>query len=323
MSFGYLVICKLKLRVIYSNVSGEYNLKLSLFTVAFAGLWGQHRLSLDQSIDKAADLGFEGVELMGKRPHFSPLDYSMDQCKVLRDRVESRSLSVAALAAYTNFTGGGESPEVPFADLQIGYVEQLAQRAPLLGCDLIRIFSAYECDGQSFATQWFKTVDCIRECCDRAAQHGVTIGLQNHHDIGVSTKSYAELLEQIDRPNIVPMYDCWSIHLMGEDIVAGVRQMAEKMHFTTVADYITLPRAKYCPQQVNYVQDYPPGVIAVPMGEGELDYPTFFNTLAAAGFNGWVSFEICSPVRDGGKLETLEQYCSTFVDYMKRWKYGS
>ena len=49
-------------------------MKLSLFTVSFAGLWGQHALTLEASIDKAAELGYTGGELMGKRPHFSPLD---------------------------------------------------------------------------------------------------------------------------------------------------------------------------------------------------------------------------------------------------------
>ena len=35
-------------------------MELSLFTVSFAGLWGQHKLTLEQSIDQVADLGYAG-----------------------------------------------------------------------------------------------------------------------------------------------------------------------------------------------------------------------------------------------------------------------
>ena len=43
-------------------------IRTALFTVSFAGLWGQDRLSLEQSIDTAAELGYDGVEIMGKDP---------------------------------------------------------------------------------------------------------------------------------------------------------------------------------------------------------------------------------------------------------------
>ena len=294
-------------------------MKLSLFTVSFAGLWGQHRLSLEQTIDKAAELGFAGVEIMGKRPHLSPLDWTLDDCRRLGEQLERRNLSLSAIAAYTNFTGGMEAAEVPFADLQVAYIEALAERAAIMGGDLIRVFTSYERNDVPFAAQWQKTIQAVRECCDRAAVHGVTIGIQNHHDIGADTKALSELLHQIDRPNVIPMYDCWSIHLRGEDIAAGAEQMAARMRFTTVADYITLPRAKYQPNLINYVELNPPFAMAVPMGEGEIDYRTFFDTLAASGFDGCVSYEMCSPVRDGGELATLDDYAGRFIKFMQPW----
>ena len=292
-------------------------MKTSLFTVSFAGLWGQHRLGLEESIDKTAALGYQGVELMGKRPHLSPLDYSVDDCGRLRERLASAGLELSAIAAYTNFTGGMESPEVPFVDMQVAYVEALARRARALGGDLIRIFTSYERDGVPFTRQWQINVDAIRACCDRAAEYGVRIGVQNHHDIGVPTKTFRHLLEEIDRPNLVPMFDCWSAFLQGEDVVSSVRMIGPTIGCTTVADYITLPRARYQPDLVSYRAESPAGVQAVLMGEGELPYPAFFKALQAEGFDGWVSYEMCSPVRGGGALENLERYAKAFLAYMK------
>ena len=52
-----------------------------------------------------------GVELMGKRPHLSPLDWTDDRLKQLRALCKQHALEVACVAAYTNFTGGAESAE--------------------------------------------------------------------------------------------------------------------------------------------------------------------------------------------------------------------
>jgi sugar phosphate isomerase/epimerase len=294
-------------------------MKTSIFTVSFAGLWGQQKLSLEESIDLAADLGYQGVELIGKRPHLSPLDYSVDDCKQLRERIEKNGLQCSAVAGYTNFLGGLEAGEVPFVDMQVDYVTQLAERAAALGSDLVRIFTSYERDDMPWFAQWKKNVDAIAECCDRAADFGVTIGVQNHHDIAVHTKVLDELMYAIGRDNVIPMWDCWSPHLRGEDLRAGAKLMAKRMRFTTVADYTVLPRHKYLPELVNYDQAGPPAVLAVAMGDGDLDYKTFFDALKDEGFAGWVSYENCSPLRDGGSLETLKRYSQRFVDYMKPW----
>jgi sugar phosphate isomerase/epimerase len=293
-------------------------MRTALFTVSFAGLWGQDRLTLEQSIDVAADLGYDGVEIMGKRPHLSVLDYGVDDCRRLRDRAEQRGCRVAAVAGYTDFTGGASTPEVPFGEMQVHYATELARRAAALGCDLVRVFTSYEHEAAGFMAQWRQTVESLRLCCDRAAEIGVRIGVQNHHDIAVDTKAYLELLAEVDRPNIVPMYDCWSLYLRGEDVAAGAAQLARRMQFTTVADYVTLPRWKYLPQHVNYTASEPPAVLAVPMGEGELPYDSFFNALRSHGYDGWVSYEMCSPIRGGGSLDNLKAYARRFLEYMAR-----
>jgi hypothetical protein len=56
--------------------------------IAFAAAeHGQASLPLDRFIDKAADLGYDGVMLMAKRPHFSVLDYTANECRRLRDQL--------------------------------------------------------------------------------------------------------------------------------------------------------------------------------------------------------------------------------------------
>ena len=86
------------------------------------------------------------------------------------------------------------------------------------------------------------------------------------------------------------------------------------MH-TTVADYVRLPRYRYQPELVNYQrqEDY---IQAVPMGEGFIDYRGFLAALRAGGFDGYVAYEMCSPLRDGNTLEVLDRYARRFLEFM-------
>ncbi len=222
-------------------------MKPILFSVSYAGYWGQQALSLEEFIPHAAELGYTGVELATKRPHLSPLDWDDARLDELAQLCADNDIEVECLAGYTNFSGGMSSVEVPFVEMQIAYIETLARMAARLGCPLVRTFTAYEREDMPPAHIWATTVTAIRECCDRAAEVGVTIGIQNHHDIAVHTKALAFMLEEIDRPNCGLMFDAWSPCLRGEDPYEIARAMAPHTVHTTFADYVRLPRSHYQP----------------------------------------------------------------------------
>jgi sugar phosphate isomerase/epimerase len=88
----------------------------TLFSVSYAGLWGQHRLDLKAFFRKAAALGYQAVELMGKRPHWSVLDVSAGGLAEIRDAAAAK-VEIATVAGYTNFTLGRDT-EVPAVEIQ-------------------------------------------------------------------------------------------------------------------------------------------------------------------------------------------------------------
>jgi sugar phosphate isomerase/epimerase len=288
-----------------------------LFSVSYAGLWGQSRLTLEEFVPRAAALGYAGVELMGKRPHLSPLDWTDDRLEQLRALCERHALEVACLAAYTNFTGGADVREVPFSEMQVQYVESLCRMAQRLDCSLVRVFTAYERDDIPIAEQWDRTAAAIRECCTRAAPYRVTIGIQNHHELAVHTKALMELLREIAQPNCRLMLDPWSLCLRGEELYETAKRAAPHVVYTTLADYVRLPRCRYRPNLTNYTRGEPDLVRAVPIGEGEMENATFLSGLRAGGYDGPVAYEMCSPMRGGGGMEDLDHCARAFVGWLK------
>ncbi len=156
--------------------------QLGLFSISYGGLWGQSVLDLRAFVRRAACLGYDAVMLAGKRPHLSPLDMTADAIAALRDELHTANVKCAVVAAYTNLSRASAA-EVPFIEMQIAYVEELCKIGTQLGANVVRVFTAYEQPGQSPHANWQRVVGAIREMCDRAASHGVTIAIQNHHDV--------------------------------------------------------------------------------------------------------------------------------------------
>ena len=287
-----------------------------LFSVSYAGLWGQDRLGLEEFIPHAKALGYDAVELMGKRPHLSPLDYHDRELAGLKKLCDAGGLAVACVAAYTDFTGGAGTPEVPFVEMQVQYVEALARMARALGSGLVRVFTSYDRDDLPIAQQWSRTADAIRQCCDRSKEFGVTVGIQNHHDLAVHSRALLELHREIDRPNCKLMSDPWSVCLRGENPFEAAKALAPLTAYTTVADYVRLPRFQYRPGLTNYTR-LDDMVRAVPVGEGDLDILGFLRGLKAGGYDGPVAYEMCSPLRGGGSLENLDRCAKGFLRWLE------
>src|SRR5258708_3136432 len=169
-----------------------------LHSVSYSSSWGQAALSLDEFIDHAADLGFDGVFLAAKRPHLSPLDYGPADRLELRKRLEKRRLGDVVLAGYNNFTAGLEHRDIPMLEIQGPYIVEPARPAHDIGASLVRIFTAYENSSAGYTEQWNMVVTGIRECSRRAAELGVTIGVQNHHDIAVGYESQYDLVRAVN-----------------------------------------------------------------------------------------------------------------------------
>jgi sugar phosphate isomerase/epimerase len=286
-----------------------------LHSVSYSGSWGQAFLTVDQFVDKAADLGFDGVMLMAKRPHLSPLDYDASARSRLRRHMESRGLETLCLAGYTNFTADLEHGEVPHREIQIQYVVELARLAHDLGGGIVRIFTGYEHPASGYLAQWNLTVAALRECARRVSGLNVTLGVQNHHDIGAGYESMHDLIRTVDEPNCRALFDAWSPALHGDDLYAAARRLAPLTAHTTVADYQLRPRYRYEAAVVNYTRQTAYAQ-AVPMGEGFIDYASFFRGLLDGGFAGTIAYEMCSPLLHGGALDVLDRYARRFLEYI-------
>ena len=292
-------------------------MKSCLFSVSYAGLWGQAVDPLPAFIERAARLGYASVMLMGKRPHLSPLDAAGERLEAVRAVLQKTGVRCDVVAGYTHLAPSTAAAEVPVIELQIVYVESLARIGAALGARIVRVFTAYETPGQDLQAGWQRAVTTLREMCDRVAPLGATLALQNHHDIGLHTDSLLDLLAEVDRPNCKLGFDAWSPALRGEDLYAAAHKAAPHTAITTNADYLRVPRWRYRPELVNYERQSPDWVRAVEFGRGFIDYEAFFRGLREGGFAGPAVYEMCSPIAGGGAAENLDAKARAYLAWLR------
>ncbi len=298
-------------------------MKPVLHSVSYAGLWGQEALTLEEFIPHAASMGYKGVMLMSKQPHLSPLTYNTDRVKQLKELMDTHQIEMSCIAGYSDPNAGFSATSVPFAPLgetQLIAIQQWCEMAVELDCKIIRLMTGLANTGEAFHTQWKRCVQFMKSACDVAADYDLIIGIQNHDDTAGHYLSMGDLLNDVDKLNVKACFDAWSVALQDEDVVKAVQYLGDRIVHTTVADYVRRPRFRYHhPGEGNVYERTLDEVKACPPGEGFVDYPSFFDELRKAGFNGTVAFEMCSPILGGGSRSNLDHYAQTFLHFLQPW----
>ncbi len=321
--FSLLLLNNLEAQKTPSGNPADFKVKTALHSVSYLGVWrGQTPLTVDEFLVKAKELGYEGVMLVAKRPHVSPHDYDKAARKKLKERIESLGLTLVGLAGYTDFTAGIDKPGIPNAEIQAAWVGEIAELAKDLGTNMVRIFTGYERPGIPYDKQYAEVVAGLKMAGKLAAQHGVTLAVQNHHDIALHHDVMSWLLREVNMPNVMSGWDAWSPTLEGlstEELRASIQTMKPYIVNTIAADYVIHPRYNYVNSLTNYREEQP-AMRAVPMGEGMIDYKTWFDELKKIGYQGWIVYEMCEVLDGGGSIENLDKTGRKFVDYMKQVK---
>jgi sugar phosphate isomerase/epimerase len=301
----------------------DFKVKTCLHSIGYMGIWrGQVTLTVDEFLLKAKQLGFDGVMLAAKRPHVSLIDYDETARLKLKARLKELGLELVCLAGYCDFTSGIDKAGIPNTEIQAIYVGELARLAHDLGTNMVRIYTGYERTDMPYDKQYAMVVEGLRMAGEIAARFGVTLAVQNHHDIALHHDAMKWLLDEVNLPNVKAAFDCWSPTLEGlspEEIRKAIYTMKPYLVHTTTADYKELPRFKYDLNHTNYIARESL-MRAVPMGQGFLDYKSFINTLKEIGYQGYIAYEMCEVLEGGGSIENLDKSARSFLEYVKQFR---
>ncbi|MCC6170057.1 MAG: sugar phosphate isomerase/epimerase [Caldilineaceae bacterium] len=292
-------------------------MKLALHSVSYSGTWGgQARLSLVDFLRKAAALGYRAVELAAKRPHASPLDLDARELGRVRQALAETGLQVVCMASYHDWSTPPEHPDMAYREKELLYFRAVVELAAALGCPLVRSYTGFFHDGPLHREQWDRCVRGLQEAARMAARHGVTLGVQNHSCIASHPDSLMDLVTDIGEANVGIVLDAPMVaehRLPLRETVLRVGSCIVHSHLT---DFVRRTRYRYIPETVTYAEA---GLemIAVPVGQGDVDYAEFVAALAEIGYQGALAYEMCSPLVGGGSEANLDRCARQSLAYMQ------
>ncbi len=291
-------------------------MKLALHSVSYAGSWpGQIVLPMEKVIDKAAEFGYDGVELVAKRPHASPLDMTPDDRRRLRDYVASRGLDLCCLAGYFDFSNDNGHPDMPRLQKELLWMRETLRLAADLGAPIVRTYSGFLYPTASFKQQWDWCLQGLKESAQMAEDFGVTLALQNHSEVTQHYRDVLQMVRDVGSPRLKVSLDCGYVQMNSTPIEEAVREARDLIVHSHTADHGQRQLVQWAPANAGYYNVT--RWWGAYLGEGDTDYRTFVKALAAVGYRGYLSYEICGPIPGGGGEENLDYAAKRALAYMR------
>ena len=250
----------------------------------------------------ARGAGFDGNELLSQNLPLGP--DALAQAEQIRDELAAHQLQASAYqAAGYNFTERAtrqqrldlsfQSVEVAsrlgagIMDLSLPGTFRRETEASFSG-DLM-LGGQVSVGGARLATdeEFELTASALAEIADAAAEHGIVIAVEIHQNCYAdSSEPTLRILDAADRPNVGANPDLGNIIRSYVTPVETSEEAITRLAPRTVYVHVKNSRRLYLPDldRAVYVRE-------TTVGEGSIDWRFALETLAAAGYDGWLTVE--------------------------------
>ncbi len=276
-------------------------MKLGLMSVTYAGFFYSGRaLTIEEMLPKAAALGFDGLELLGRAPHASPLEMDREARIRVRRLAEAERIEIAAIGGQTDFS----FPDARIREWCLLHLVETIQLAKDVGAPIVRVFAnGFESmrTDASYLQQWNWAKEALKRASGAAEQAGVVLALQNHAPIMHSYRNVLEMIQEVASPALKACIDPHCLWWADEPMEQAVRDCGPLLVHSHLEDFRTL---------ASHLEFFnPKGWIKYtdwefcPLGQGHVDHRSFVCALKAAGYSGYLVYPVCGPVHLGHDLE--------------------
>ncbi len=250
--------------------------RIAVSTYSFWRFRDDSKLTIEKCIDLAAEMGFDGVEIL----HIQMEEESNGYLQKLKQRAFRQGLDLCGFSTHQGFV----SPDKAVRQKNIEHTRKCIELAYRLGIPTIRVNTGRWGTSKNFDElmknkgieprlegytdeEGFKwVIDSFQECLKKAEECGVVLGLENHWGLGRTAEGVLKVVESIDSPWLQVTLDT------GNFLENPYEQMAK------LAPKTVLVQAK----------TYYGGGTWYTL---ELDYPRIAGLLKEHNYQGYVSLE--------------------------------
>jgi len=167
-------------------------MKLGTCSYSYRDLLTAGKMTLEQFLDTAADLGFDGVELTA---YYFP-ETTKEYLTRIKRETFVRGLELSGTACGGNFSDADQGKR----RAQIEHVKTWIRHSAILGSPVLRAFAGGCPEGvkRPVAEQWVR--DGLAECAKLGEEEGVVVALENHGGLTADADGTLALIMPLDNP---------------------------------------------------------------------------------------------------------------------------
>lgn len=306
-------------------------MKIGLYSITYLGIWYRGpALTISEFITQAKKLGYESVELDGKRPHANPMDLDAQARAAIRDQLRREGLELAAIASNNDFS----SPVPEQRECQLLMVREQIRLARDLGAPVVRLFAAwpgvtmrdgvatYEMaraawqqalPGTTSEERWELVRSALSEVSRIAADEGVILALQNHAPVIETYRDMLQLIREVDSPALKA---CLDLPLLKRQDEAWVRQAALDTGPLQALSHFGGEFERAAGGTVVLQPSASPSAVAP-------NYPAFVRAMDEIGYTGHITYELCHPLWEPGTcrrtgIDYAHEQAALALEYMRQ-----
>ena len=246
--------------------------------------------SMTTAVERIADHGYAGVELLADQPHAYLPEFTADERRTITELLDEVDVAVSNINANTAMGYYSDGPPSAFfepslctatdedREWRIDYTKQAIDLAATTDAPSICVASGTTLPGNPPEEAYQNLVSSLQEITAYAAASGIEVGIEFEPELLVeSVDDVLSLIDDVGHPSLGINLDLGHVAVLGNDPTDAIRRSAG--HITGV-----------------HLEDIPDGVggthyHTIP-GDGDLDFRSIFDTFDDIGYDGFVTLEL-------------------------------
>jgi sugar phosphate isomerase/epimerase len=240
------------------------------------------KFSVFEALEKIAQLGFRGTEIMCDRPHLYPPDFSEDDLTRLKETLDRHQLKVTNLNSFTLFAVGDTylpswiEPDENRRQIRIQHTLECLKVAKCLGCKNISIPPGGPLHGVSRTEAILLFHRGLEQVIPLAEGLGMNILIEPEPDLLIeNSQEFKDLAKDIQSSAVGLNFDIGHFFCAGEDPSIAFEELFQWVGHVHLEDI--------APSRIhNHL---------IP-GHGAIQFTDVFKTMAKLVYSGDISLEL-------------------------------
>ncbi|MFZ0240048.1 MAG: sugar phosphate isomerase/epimerase family protein [Desulfobacterales bacterium] len=241
------------------------------------------KFNLFEAVEKIADLGFGGVEIMGDRPHLYPPDFDEKKLARLKELLERHHLAITNINSFTLFAVGDTylpswiEADPQRREIRVRHTLDSLKVAHFLGCGNISVPPGGPLtDGTSRQAAAALFHEGLERVIPLAEELGINILIEPEPDLLMeNTAEFKSFIKDVASKAVGLNFDIGHFYCAGEDPAAAFIDLFEWIGHVHIEDIAPSRRHHH--------------LIA---GHGAIGFSDVFDTMKRLGYDGDISLEL-------------------------------